>query len=205
MLPLPRVALIGSWGKMDERALLWTGDTVFERCPPDVDRLREMVRLRRPAWLLVGAGLDEEVAAALAAAARSQHPPLRLGLLAMEDDVRAFRRWASRGCSLYLVHSTRPERLASALASATQDLVVIDRSLFPDGPATGPGGPDQELTRRERDVLELVVAGLRNREIARRLHVSENTIETHLRHLFSKLQVRSRAEAVEKALRGAFV
>jgi DNA-binding NarL/FixJ family response regulator len=199
-----RVALIGSWAIMDDDALLWAGDAVIERCPADLERLRSLVRRRRPAWLLVGAGLDEDTAAALVAAARSWHPQLRIGLLAIEDDVRAFRRWASRGCSLYLVQSTGPERLAWALASAARDVVVIDRALLPDR-SDAPEELDHELTRRERDVLELVVAGLRNREIATRLHLSENTVETHLRHLFSKLQVRSRAEAVEKAIRGAFV
>ncbi len=54
----------------------------------------------------------------------------------------------------------------------------------------------EPLTNREREVLQLVVQGLRNGEIAERLHVSVKTVETHLTSLYSKLGVQSRAEAI---------
>jgi DNA-binding CsgD family transcriptional regulator len=49
------------------------------------------------------------------------------------------------------------------------------------------------LTRREADIVKLVVAGLRNADIADRLCVSINTVQTHLRSIFDKLGVRNRA------------
>ena len=52
------------------------------------------------------------------------------------------------------------------------------------------------LTPRETEVLAFVVQGLRNREIASRLYISEVTVKTHLRHVYEKLGVRSRTEAV---------
>ena len=51
-----------------------------------------------------------------------------------------------------------------------------------------------ELTPQERTVAQLVATGLANREIAERLFVTTNTIETHLRHIFQKLDVRSRTQ-----------
>jgi DNA-binding CsgD family transcriptional regulator len=59
------------------------------------------------------------------------------------------------------------------------------------------------LTPRELEVLELIAAGLSNREIAERVHVSENTVKTHSRRVFDKLGARRRTQAVQlaKALR----
>jgi DNA-binding NarL/FixJ family response regulator len=59
-----------------------------------------------------------------------------------------------------------------------------------------------ELTDREQEVLGLLAEGLRNREIAERLVVSEATVKTHVRHVLEKLRLRNRAEAAAFAARG---
>ena len=53
-----------------------------------------------------------------------------------------------------------------------------------------------QLTKRERDVLDLLVQGATNKEIARALFISEATAKAHLRHIYAKMGVRSRAEAI---------
>jgi DNA-binding CsgD family transcriptional regulator len=60
------------------------------------------------------------------------------------------------------------------------------------------------LTGRERSVADLVAEGLTNREAATRLFVSPHTVDAHLRHIFRKLEIRSRVQlAREAAIRGA--
>jgi DNA-binding CsgD family transcriptional regulator len=60
------------------------------------------------------------------------------------------------------------------------------------------------LTAREAEVLELVAGGNSNREIARRLFISEPTVKVHLRHIYEKLGVRNRAEASARAARSSY-
>jgi DNA-binding NarL/FixJ family response regulator len=61
--------------------------------------------------------------------------------------------------------------------------------------------PLEALSARERDVLGLIAEGLRNREIAERLVISETTVKTHVRHVLEKLRFRNRAEAAAFAAR----
>jgi two-component system NarL family response regulator len=61
--------------------------------------------------------------------------------------------------------------------------------------------PTPRLTDRELEVLKLVARGLNNRDIARELYISENTVKNHIRNILEKLQLHSRMEAVVYAVR----
>jgi DNA-binding NarL/FixJ family response regulator len=64
---------------------------------------------------------------------------------------------------------------------------------------------EQTPTARERQVLQLICDGLANREIGERLHLSEETVKSHVRHILAKLQARSRAHAVAIGFRRGLV
>ncbi len=76
---------------------------------------------------------------------------------------------------------------------ASEMLIALTRGRAPD--------PLQELTPREREILELIGAGLTNREIGMRLSLSEKTIKHYVTNVLQKLQVRSRVEAALYASR----
>lgn len=107
-----------------------------------------------------------------------------------------------------LARRAEPGDLVAALRTAAAGRTVLGADDSGDllesiahsvraGPAT--------LTRRERQVLELMGRGLPNRAIADELFISENTVKNHVRRIHEKLQVRSRTEAVIRAAREGIV
>ncbi|MBE9375452.1 response regulator transcription factor [Saccharopolyspora sp. HNM0983] len=97
------------------------------------------------------------------------------------------------------------QALCQVLDQVTQ-LVALRSQLTREaieGPdAEAPADPRlPQLTKRERDVLEHLVRGWSNRQIARSLEISERTVKNHLHNIFTKLGVADRTSAVVKALR----
>ncbi|MBA2397093.1 MAG: response regulator transcription factor [Ktedonobacteraceae bacterium] len=85
----------------------------------------------------------------------------------------------------------RLENVAWLLASAT---AAVSKSV--PSPSAGEKGPGPELTKREREILQRVASGERNKEIAAHLCISEPTVKSHLVAIYFKLGVDSRASAV---------
>jgi len=110
------------------------------------------------------------------------------------------------GASGFMLKDAPPEELLSAVdVVARGDALIapaVTRSVIAEfvrrSPARGDGPPAEleELTPREREVLELIARGLSNAEIAERLVVSDGTVKTHVAHLLAKLRLRDRVQAV---------
>jgi DNA-binding NarL/FixJ family response regulator len=123
---------------------------------------------------------------------------------AEDADILAALRAGALG---YLTKDAGRVQIAQAIRSAAAGQSVLDphvqRRLLaaasqPPVPGAEPGLPDG-LTVREGEVLTLIAAGLSNREIAKRLYVSEATVKSHINRLFAKTGVRDRAQAVQYA------
>lgn len=92
----------------------------------------------------------------------------------------------------YVDHSRRFEEVAARRSTRAAEVI----------PLSGPLRElEQEPTEREIEVLQLISDGLVNREIGKRLFLSEETVKSHVRHLLAKLQARSRAHAVAVGFR----
>jgi DNA-binding NarL/FixJ family response regulator len=83
-----------------------------------------------------------------------------------------------------------------ALLSPSVTRRVIDRMATQPVVGDGTGARLDELTPREREVLELIAQGLSNREIAAELTVEETTVKSHVKRVLMKLQARDRVQAV---------
>jgi DNA-binding NarL/FixJ family response regulator len=110
----------------------------------------------------------------------------------------------SAGASGFLLKRTQPEELIAAIhtVAAGDSLLspsvtrrVIDRMAGQPTPVDTSRRLD-ELTPREREVLELMARGLSNREIAKRFVIEESTVKTHVKRILMKLRLRDRVQAV---------
>ncbi|HEY2769688.1 MAG TPA: response regulator transcription factor [Solirubrobacteraceae bacterium] len=115
------------------------------------------------------------------------------------------------GAAGYLLKNTEPAELARAIRAAHAGEAVIDPtvaarlvSALSSGAHVGLDGREQ-LTRRERDVLELIVRGRSNKRIALELGIAEKTVKTHVGHLLAKLGVTDRTQAALLAVREGIV
>ncbi|HZE04564.1 MAG TPA: response regulator transcription factor [Solirubrobacteraceae bacterium] len=125
------------------------------------------------------------------------------------DDERLMPALQS-GAAGYLLKDVEPAELARAVRTACAGEALIDptvaaRLLRHLGDAASPAEAAEQLTRREREVLALIVAGHSNKRIALELGIAEKTVKTHVGHLLAKLGVTDRTQAALLAVRRGLV
>ncbi|RAQ96428.1 hypothetical protein A4R35_12850 [Thermogemmatispora tikiterensis] len=108
------------------------------------------------------------------------------------------------GADGYLLREVAPDELVQAIRAVARGETVVQPQLAArllTRLSQGEVSPtSSSLTARERQVLLLLARGLRNKEIARRLQVSERTVNFHLANIYQKLQVSGRTEALSRAI-----
>jgi DNA-binding NarL/FixJ family response regulator len=133
-------------------------------------------------------------------------PKLQILMLTMyEDDDQVFQSLMA-GASGYLVKRTSPGEILEAIkevhSGASPMSGKIARTVVEYFQKQQAASPEQEqLSRREREILDLLVKGYRYKEIADTLLISFETVRSHLKNIYDKLHVHSRTEAVVKYLR----
>lgn len=129
-----------------------------------------------------------------------------LPIVALASDQGALAQTLAFGASALLPAAVDPETLAAALLASAHGLAAIPRQelamLLPQEDRIDPAvnAPTESLTPRELEVLQLMARGLTNRQIARRLEISEHTVKFHAGAVLGKLNARSRTEAVARAI-----
>lgn len=162
----------------------------------------EMFRLHRPDVTLMDLRLPDMSGIDALARIRAEFPAARVIMLTtFEGDVDV-RRSLAAGARGYLLKSTPPHELLDAIRQ-----VHAGKKRVPPEVASRLAEHlgDEQLTGREVEVLRLVAGGNRNREIATRLFISEETVKVHVKHIMEKLDAADRTQAVAIALRRGII
>jgi DNA-binding NarL/FixJ family response regulator len=138
-------------------------------------------------------------------------PHAKILMLTISDEEADLYDAIKAGASGYLLKEIPIEEVADAIRSVWAGQSRISPSmaskLLTEFSAMAKGGNDRpqvptpKLTDREMEVLQLVAKGLNNRDIAKQLYISENTVKNHIRNILEKLHLHSRMEAVVYAVR----
>ncbi|HEX6989672.1 MAG TPA: response regulator transcription factor [Bacillota bacterium] len=137
----------------------------------------------------------------------SRRPETRVLVMTMFQDDNSVFAAMRAGATGYLVKGDRPDHLIRGIRAVAEGEAIFGPTIaqrFVDyfgrvRPTAGSGPPLPELTEREREVLSLISGGLRNPEIAARLHISPHTVRNHISSILAKLQVADRAQAILRA------
>lgn len=173
------------------------------------DALRRMETGERPDAVLIDVGLPgidgiQGIARIKAAAPAAQI----LVLTVFEDDEKIFRAICA-GASGYLLKSASMQEVVEAVAEVRRGgspmTPRIARRVLEMFSRLAPVRNDYGLGPREREVLELYVRGLTNKEVAEKLSLSVHTIDSYNKSLYEKLHVNTRSGAVAKALKERIV
>jgi two-component system nitrate/nitrite response regulator NarL len=171
----------------------------------------EAVHRLRPDVALVDIGLPDGSGLVLGERILEDLPETKVVALSALGDPRAVRDALKIGFHGYIIKDTSISRFVSAIEAVLSGEVVVPRALAPR--VAGKQSSDEQavallvdqLTPRERQVLELLVEGASGQTIARTLGISPNTVRTHVQNVLTKLQVRSRLEAATFAVRHRIV
>jgi DNA-binding NarL/FixJ family response regulator len=133
---------------------------------------------------------------------RSSSPDSRIVVLTMFDNLRYLKALSKMGIDAYIHKSSSSEELLATIDAASRDptgenvVVSMPRGLL-ERMGEEPVGM---LSERETQIMVLAARGCSNYEISEELHISEATVKRHLANVYQKIGVRSRSEAVRKAL-----
>ena len=135
-------------------------------------------------------------------AIRSEFTDVRIILLTMFAGDVNIQRAPQAGAQGYLLKSMHPEKMVET----KRQVYAGKKRVLPEiASHLAEHFDDEPLTNREIDVLSHVASGNRNRDIARRLYISEETVKAHIKHIMEKLGASDRLHALVIAVRRGFI
>jgi len=196
---------------VDDHSMVRDGLKVFLSVYSDMEMIAEAasgedaIRLcntLQPDVILMDLKLKEMDGIAATRAIRERHPEIQIIALTSFADKDKVKAAMSAGAIGYLLKDIEADELAWAIRSAhtghmTLSSEATDVLIQSVTDSTSPG---HDLTKREREVLSLMIEGLGNDKIAEQLTISSSTVNFHVGNILAKLEVSNRTEATKLAI-----
>jgi DNA-binding NarL/FixJ family response regulator len=172
-----------------------------------VEKAQELM----PDVILMDVRMPKRSGIEAATAIKDLLPHVKILMLTISDEEADLYEAIKAGASGYLLKEIPIEEVADAIRSVWAGQSRISPSMasklltefaaISKASEEKPQMPTPRLTDREMEVLRLVAQGMNNRDIAKTLYISENTVKNHIRNILEKLHLHSRMEAVVYAVR----
>jgi len=196
---------------VDDHPLLREGISTLINSQPDMhmvggaatglealERFREL----RPDITLMDVRLPDQSGIDAMIAIRSEFPDARIVMLTTSEGDVEIQRALAAGAQGYILKSMSPKEMVEAVR-----IVHAGKKRIPPAIAAhlAEHYADEDLTTREIEVLQQVAGGNRNRDIADRLFISEETVKVHIKHIMEKLGANDRTQAVAIAIKRGII
>ncbi len=160
-----------------------------------------------PDLLLLDIQLTDYTGEDLIPLLKKTYPAVKILAVSSVDTTVRVRNLLRSGCDGYVLKNVLGDVLIQAIETILRGQSFVTDSLkeqiFQDLvqlKKEAPVAPGLQLTKREREIVELIVAGYSSKSIAEKLFISFNTVDNHRRHIFRKLNVKNVANLVKKAI-----
>ena len=195
----------------DDHAVVRSGLKLVLEAEPDIEVIAEAgdmestlqkVRAHRPAVLVLDLHMPGGPSLPQIPALLESSPETKIVVLTMQDDPAYAREALRAGASGYVLKEAATAELAQAIRQTLEGGTYLQPELGAKLAAEPPaaGGPPDDLSEREVEVLRLIALGYTNAEIGEQLFLSVRTVESHRAHIQQKLRLQSRADLVRYAL-----
>jgi DNA-binding NarL/FixJ family response regulator len=175
----------------------------------DGETALKLVAELSPDVLLLDLGLPDLDGIQITRALKSKGVKIEILIFTIFEEEERVLEAVRAGASGYLLKGTPADRIIEAIGEVHRGGSVIQpqlaRRLLRHFQAQGDDGDLPQLTPRETEILQLIAKGLSNRAAAEALTLSRATIRTHLEHIYAKLDVSNRTEAVTEAIRRGLI
>ena len=166
---------------------------------------RELVEKLAPDVALVDIRLGEDSGIKLTADLVDADPERRIVLYTGSADVDLLISGLDSGARGYALKDGTPTELKTALRTVAEGGTYVDPRLHPALLSRRATDKQKALSKREREIMDLLAHGLTGEQVAERLFLSPETIKTHIRNAMSKLEANTRVHAIAIALRDGFI
>jgi DNA-binding NarL/FixJ family response regulator len=142
---------------------------------------------------------------------KQDNPEMKVVMLTVSEDDDDLFAAAQAGADGYLLKNLDGEEFLELLAGLSRGEAAMTRKTAGhllqrmSAAESSPSNPQDLLTERESELLQQVALGLSNKEIARALSISENTVKFHVKNVLQKLDVSNRTEAVSVGIRKGLI
>lgn len=178
------------------------GYTAVDVLTADSDLLK-MIRDYNPALMLVDITMNDIDGIVLSAQVKKLYPAIKILIISMHARRIFIEKALQAGVDGYIIKNASEEELRSAVVGLLEGGRFFSsqiKEVLVNGTSTATAVNDVILTRREKDILRLIAEGYSTKEIADRLFLSINTVETHRKNILFKSGLRNMAHLIKWAV-----
>jgi len=177
-----------------EREIEWLGSA---KLPSE---LMTALITKQPDVLLMDINLPQKNGLDLCTEVKEKYPAINIIGLSTSDQVSVIKKMKDNGASGFLLKDASKQEIIMALHEVSQGREYVSFSV---AEALKKGMPNDELpmlTKREKQILELIGEGLTNHEIAAKLYLSSTTVDSHRKNMLTKFNVKNTAALIKIAM-----